>query len=634
MDALEDLLQKHWQHLAFRPSQREIIEASLSGKDVLALLPTGGGKSMCYQLPALLREGFTLVISPLLSLMYDQVGALIDRGIPAAVLAAGSGAGTVRATLQAAARGTYKLLYVSPERLDTCEMRAALPYLPISAVAVDEAHCISQWGHDFRPDYLRVQKLREVFPHVPFAAFTATATAAVEADIREHLRLRENLVRFQQSYERPNIFYRVEAPANRATALTTALDQTPGPAIVYCSTRKKAEEVAHSLGSARHDAVAYHAGLSADARHEAQHRWMSGEVRVIAATTAFGMGIDRADVRLVIHYDAPSDLESFYQETGRAGRDGAPAQALTLFEPRDGKKLTADVAKRFPPEAFLRQVYQAVAEYLQIPAGTEVEEYFPFDLAHLCARFKLSKTETAAALRLLEAEGLWTLTDAVFRPATVHFLVDRSTYDAFAARHPQLAVVATALLRLYGQVFHRSTIVQIPAVAKLLRVRADVVKAALNAMMEARILTYEEPGAGPLLHFHHYRVESAHLLLDIDRLHALRAAAGNRADAMRRFLEDTDICRTGQVLKYFGQPAPGRCGHCDVCALKERATQPAYSVRTGLLSSLKDFTLSPAALLASFPANQRKAATQELRRLLDEGLLIQDGGHIRVRKAR
>ena len=634
MDALEDLLQKHWRHLAFRPSQREIIEASLSGKDVLALLPTGGGKSLCYQLPALLREGFTLVVSPLLSLMYDQVGALIDRGIPAAVLAAGSGAGTVRATLQAAARGTYKLLYVSPERLDTREMRAALPYLPVSAVAVDEAHCISQWGHDFRPDYLRLQKLREVFPHVPFAAFTATATAAVESDIREHLRLRENLVRFQQSYERPNIFYRVEAAANRSAALTTAFDQTPGPAIVYCNTRKKAEEVARSLGSTGHDAIAYHAGLSAEARHDAQHRWMTGEVRIIAATTAFGMGIDRADVRLVVHHDAPSDLESFYQETGRAGRDGAPAHAITFFEPRDGKKLAADVAKRFPPEAFLRQVYQAVAEYLQIPAGTEVEEYFPFDLANLCSRFKLPKAETAAALRLLEAEGLWTLTDAVFRPATVHFLVDRSTYDNFAARHPQLAVVATALLRLYGQVFHRPTIVQIPAVAKLLRAPADVVKAALNAMTEARILAYEEPGTGPLLHFHHYRVESAHLLLDIDRLRALRVAAATRADAMRRFLEDTDTCRTGQVLEYFGQAAPGRCGHCDVCAAKESTNQSMHSVRTRVLSLVLEAGSSPALLLASFPVNQRKAATQELRNLLDEGMLVQDGGHIRVRRAK
>lgn len=630
MDAVEELLQRHWQHLAFRPSQREIIQASLAGKDVLALLPTGGGKSICYQLPALLRDGLTLVISPLLSLMYDQVGALSARGIPAALLAGGSGAGSVRATLQSAARGTYKLLYLSPERLDTREMRAALPYLPVTAVAVDEAHCISQWGHDFRPDYLRIATLRDTFPRAPVAAFTATATADVESDIFQHLRLRDDCIRFQQSYERPNIFYRVEAASNRNASLEAALNAAAGPAIIYCNTRRRAEDVARALTNAGHHTIAYHAGLDTDARHNAQDQWMTGEVQTIAATTAFGMGIDRPDVRMVVHYDAPTNLESFYQETGRAGRDGAPAQALTFFEPRDGKKLMADVAKRFPSEAFLRKVYQSVAEYLQIPAGCEVEQYFPFDLVKFCSRFTLPKAEASAAMRLLESEGLWTLTDAVFRPATAHFLVDRVTYDAFAVRQPQLAVVATALLRLYGQVFHRPTVVHIASVSKLLRIRADAVKAALEKLTEAGILAYEEPGTGPLLHVHHYRVNSAHLLLDLERLRTLRDAAGQRAEAMRAFFEDHSACRTGRVLQYFGQTAPKHCGHCDVCAASQSASS-TKSVRVLLLDTVTDSGVAPQTILTSFSGSQRSEAVKELRSLIDEGILVQQGALIRRR---
>jgi ATP-dependent DNA helicase RecQ len=276
-------------------------------------------------------------------------------------------------------------------------------------------------------------------------------------------------------------------------------------------------------------------------------------------------------------------------------------------------------------------VYQGVAEYLQIPTGTEVEQYFPFDLAQLCTRFKLPKVETAAALRLLESEGLWTLTDAIFRPATVHFVVDRSAYDAFAARHPQLAVVATALLRLYGQVFHRPTVVQVPMVAKLLRVRPDVVKAALNAMMEADILHFEEPGTGPMLHFHHYRVESAHLLLDLDRLRSLREAAEHRAKAMRQFLEDSATCRTKQVLKYFGQPAPKQCGHCDICAAESRPAMLLAELRSQLVNAVEKSGLPTLSLLALFTGAQRKAAVQELRWLLDEGILVRQNGSIFLR---
>lgn len=629
---LEDLLQRHWHHLAFRPSQREIIEASLAGKDVLALLPTGGGKSLCYQLPSLLREGLTLVVSPLLALMYEQVGGLNEKGISSAVLASGSGAGSLRATLQAAARGTYKLLYLSPERLSTREMQAALSYLPLSAIVVDEAHCISQWGHDFRPDYLRIGAVREVFPGVPLAAFTATATALVEADVCKQLRLHESFARFEQSYERPNIFYRVEKAPARDTALLEMLRQTDGAAIVYCKTRRRAEDVARQLGNAGLKAASYHAGLDAGRRLQTQDDWMSGDVQTIAATTAFGMGIDRPDVRLVVHYDAPADLESFYQETGRAGRDGEPATALTFFEPRDGRKILADVARRFPSEAMLRQVYQAVAEYLQIPAGCDVEEYFPFDLAAFCQRFHLPKMETASALRLLEAEGLWTMTDAVFRPATARFLVDRQAYDAFAARHPHLAVVGTALLRLYGGVFHRPTVVQVPAVAKLLRVRQDAVRTALIQMAKAGVLSFEESGTGAQLHVHHYRVESAHLLLDLERLRTLREAAERRVGTLRRFLEDDETCRTKRVLEYFGQESRERCGHCDVCAAEalQPLTTPA-ATREKLQQLLAKAPQTATALVGHFPAALRKAVTEELRRLLDEEIVVQKNGELMLR---
>jgi len=630
LDTLLDTLHRYWGHTAFRPAQREAIEAATAGRDVLAILPTGGGKSLCYQLPALVEGRTTLVISPLVALMLDQVARLASIGIPAAALT-GSHAEAVGKTLEAATRGAFRLLYCAPERLHSRAFLSALPYLPLSAVAVDEAHCISTWGHDFRPDYRAIPALWECIGRLPVMALTASATPAVAADIRTALRLREDALVLQESFERPNIFYRVEEPPVKATAVAEALRDADGSALVYCRTRRGAEALTKHLVAEGFSAAAYHAGLSPDARAEAQSAWTDGAVRTVVATTAFGMGIDKFDVRLVIHHDPPEDLEGFYQESGRAGRDGAASQSLMVYDRRDLRALESAAAKHFPPEAFLRRVYQAVAEHLQLPTGTEVRRRFPFDAAQFFKAFSLPAEEGRAALHLLEAEGLWTLSEDFFRQPTAQFLVDAAVYAGWARTAPELAVVATAILRLHGPAFDRPVAVSVRGLARYLRVRVPAVREALQRLHSAGILAWEEPVEGAALHVHHYRVDSQHLILNPDRLRTLRAAYDARTAAMLGFLTDGDTCRTARLLRYFGQEAADTCNHCDVCARKAAPSRSATSLQTLLLDALSRGPLQPADLTKAAPGSDRSAVVAALRRLIDEGLVIQTHNGLRRR---
>lgn len=532
---------------------------------MLALLPTGGGKSLCYQVPALMQDGICLVVSPLISLMQDQVKQLTDKGIMATAIYAGMHYNDVKRTLDNMQYGPYKLLYVSPERLQSDQFQAYLPTLNLSMIAVDEAHCVSQWGHDFRPDYLKIASLRRLFDDIPFLSLTASATQKVQEDIVQQLQLKQPVV-VNQSYERSNIFYQVIYTENKNAALLQQLNEIKGTSIVYCRSRRQTETTTKYLQQHNIKALSYHAGMSRDKRTSNQKAWTAGNNVVMVATTAFGMGIDKPDVRLVVHYDAPDHLEGYYQESGRAGRDGKPARAVLFYNNIDLNRLQDSVMLNFPPEAYLRQVYQSIAEYFQIPIGTEPHKYYDFDIQDFCSKFKLEAIPALRALKLLEQEGLWTLTDAVYNPPTVLFTIDKRGLDAVIHAHPQLAMLCTTLLRLYGNILHTPVAINMTVVARHIKAGKDMVEHMLLRLQALEVIDYYQPRRGPQLFFHHYRVDSRHLIINLQRIGNLRRLHEQRIKAVQQYLINTKECRNKLLLRYFDEQTTDKCGHCDVCA--------------------------------------------------------------------
>ncbi|XZF15473.1 RecQ family ATP-dependent DNA helicase [Chitinophagaceae bacterium MMS25-I14] len=625
METAQSILKKYWGYDSFRPGQEDIVRAVLADQDTLALLPTGGGKSLCYQVPALMKEGICIVISPLIALMQDQVSRLTEAGIMAAAIHAGMKYPEVRRTLDNMLHGPYKLLYVSPERLQTRLFREYLPELNISLIAVDEAHCISQWGHDFRPDYLKIDSLREVFPRVPVLALTASATETVQRDICLQLKLRKPAL-FRKSFERSNIFYEIKYTENKTGDLLDILRKTSGSIIVYCRSRRQTENLQRVLQQNGLASLFYHAGMQREKRNEAQESWMSNKVPVMIATTAFGMGIDKPDVRLVVHYDAPEHLEAWYQEMGRAGRDGKPAAALTLFSHSDIKRLEESIALQFPPEAYLRKVYQSVAEYLQIATGTEPDRYYDFDLADFAQKFKLQALQASYALKLLEQEGLWTMSEAVHSPATVLFTVRREELNTLMLRYPDIGYVATVLLRLYSGIYTFPTAIRLSALAKHLKMQQPEVRKALLRLQSMGIIEFNEPGEGPQMFVHHYRVDSRHLIINTARIRQLREQHEHRTKAMIWFLEQGSVCRDRILLQYFGEQKDTNCGHCDICRSKQPARKINREEVLGILQASGDTTI--AQLMVQFPETSGKQVTELLRTLAEEEKIYIGAGNI------
>jgi ATP-dependent DNA helicase RecQ len=618
LKTIDQLLKEHWGYDQFRPLQREIIETVLSGKDSLALLPTGGGKSLCYQLPAIASEGFCLVVSPLIALMLDQVKRLKELDIPAACIHAGMHWREVERSFQNMMHGPVKLLYVSPERLQSRLFQEYLPEFDISLIAVDEAHCVSQWGHDFRPDYLKISALRTVFPDVPVLALTATATEEVKQDIIQQLRLQEPTV-FRESFRRDNIFYQVTYTDNKVQDTLQALKEHKGSSIIYCRSRKQTETVTRLLSEFGVKAMAYHAGMAKEKRDASQNAWMGNGIDTIVATTAFGMGIDKADVRMIIHYEAPDHPEAYYQEIGRAGRDGQPSFAYTFYNTSDMKRLVDSTSLRYPPQDYLRKVYQSVCEYLQVPISAEPDKYYSFDLPDFCKKFRLSAYEALYALRLLEQEGLWTITEAVFHPATVQFTADRETLDHLIASSPNLGYVATGLLRLYGTVFYYPTPIRLSAIAKQVKMSMQVTEQHLLQLEKMGILEYQKPLEGPQLYFHHLRVDSRHLIIDTERINTLKRRHEVRTNAILTFLEESDVCRERYLIDYFGEQSDRDCGHCDICRRRQN-----LGLSSDLHQSLWDKLskadgLSINQITSSCPADQKEAIIVILRDWLESG---------------
>ena len=570
MNTPQTLLHKYFQHAQFRPGQLEIIDAVLAGKDTLALLPTGGGKSVCFQIPALLLGGICVVVSPLIALMNDQVAQLTKKKIPAAALHSGLSYAEIDQLLQQAAAGEIQFLYVSPERILSETFLHAVSQINIGLLAIDEAHCVSQWGFDFRPAYLKIAQLRAYLPaHTPLIALTASATPPVQEDILVQLQMK-NAAIVKGSFERKNLQYHCRLSESIHHSLIQLLKQKSGSTLVYCNTRKQTQEIATWLQQNSISATFYHAGLTQEERNERQEAWIQNRTRVIVATNAFGMGIDKPDVRLVIHLAAPECLENYYQEAGRAGRDEQPAEAILLVTPTQINNLLGLATQRFPPIETIKKIYQDLAAFLQVPAGSGEGSYHDFDLSVFASRFKHDVLLVVNTLQLLEQEGHLRFSSSVFLPAQAQFTCDTAQLRAYEEGYPNSAHLVQALLRTYPGVLDFRVSVYESQLARICRATPEEIKQQLKQLQAFGILDYMPAKDSPQIHYLLNRATAEFLHINLDQYHAREKAWMVRMKAMVGYIENNTECRSRYLLQYFGETSSADCGVCDVCVRKQQ----------------------------------------------------------------
>lgn len=564
-----DILHRFWKYSSFRPMQEEIIQSVTDQKDTLALLPTGGGKSICFQVPAMMMDGICLVISPLISLMRDQVEHLLDKNIPAASLNSSMNYAEVRTTLQKASRGDYKFLYLSPERIESALFREYLPALDICLIAVDEAHCISQWGYDFRPPYLRIASLRHELKDVPVIALSASATEKVQDDIVEKLQFKNHNT-FRQSFERPALSYSCFHVESKMNKLISILKNVTGSSIVYCNSRKLTKEVCQLLQLKGLSADFYHAGLSQEERINKQNRWIHNDVRIMICTNAFGMGIDKSAVRSIIHYNIPDCLENYYQEAGRAGRDGKKSFAVLLYQHDDLLQLQNLPDKRYPPIPVIQSVYQSLADFFQLPVGTGEGGYFDFDIKLFTSRFKLDMITVINALKVLEQEGHISFAENIFLPSQVVFTTDKETLYQFETEHPDLEPVLKSLLRSYEGIFDNRVSIFESQLAKMARLSVEEIKKQLLQLMAFGIIEYLPQKETPQIHYLFNRASAKYLHIDQDAYLNRKKQFAERVNNMIHHLQEKNSCRSRFIGAYFGDRALKDCGICDNCLYKKK----------------------------------------------------------------
>jgi ATP-dependent DNA helicase RecQ len=558
-----EILKQYWNHDAFRPLQEDIIQSVLEGKDAVALLPTGGGKSLCFQVPAMAKPGLCLVVSPLVSLMKDQTDRLRRKGITAYALYAGMSRKDVINILKVAGDSNCKFLYVSPERLETSLFLESLSSLPVNLVAVDEAHCVSQWGYDFRPPYLRIAALREQV-EAPVLALTASATPEVMEDITSKLKLREPAV-FRGPFTRPNLSYSFFSTEGKIQKAADVLQKVPGSSIIYCNTRRAAREIAEQLNRLSIPAGAYHAGLPREERNTLQDAWLKDRQRVIVATNAFGMGIDKPDVRTVIHIHPPESVENYYQEAGRAGRDGAKAYAILLCDAQDRARMKTLPDIRYPSIEKIRPVYQQLMNFLQLPVGSGEGNYYDFDLGRFTEAFSVDSTTALNVIRALEQEGLMSLQQQVFLPSSLRFTTGKQALYDFEHDQPALQPLIHALLRTYEGVFDRPTSIKEKQLAFLTGKDISQVTKDLNQLQSYHVVDYTPQKDTPQLYFARERPAAEELYIDPVGLRLRKEEFAGRIHSMVRYMELSVECRSRWLAGYFGDKEAKDCGICDNC---------------------------------------------------------------------
>lgn len=571
-----EVLKEYWGYDGFRPMQEEIITAALEGKDVLAIMPTGGGKSICFQVPGLMRDGITLVVTPLIALMKDQVQNLNDRGVRALAIHAGMSRHEVDLALNNAAYGDYKFLYLSPERLGTQLFRSYIDVLDVSFIVVDEAHCISQWGYDFRPDYLRIGELRERID-APVIAVTATATPSVAQDIMERLGFKEKLL-LKSGFERPNLSYIVRQVEDKYSQILNVCNGVPGTGIVYARNRRKCEELSAFLRAQGVSASFYHAGLGGQARAERQAAWKSGAVRVMVCTNAFGMGIDKPDVRFVVHCDLPESPEAYFQEAGRAGRDGKRSFAVQLWNSVDVRRAKQIEDVSFPSLEYIEDVYQKLHAFFEIPYDTGMGRQLKFKIEDFCKRFGLQRAPAFYALKYLERTEHLTYSEEVDIPTKVRINVDRkSLYDVELADQGQ-ANVLEALMRSYTGIFSFLQQIDEEYVARLAGQTVPQLRQSLYGLSLAHVISYVPTDHSDVVVLHHDRLRPGNVNLMPSRYAMLKESYHSRSEAMLEYVSETSECRSRYLLRYFGQTETTDCGTCDVCRAR-RASAPTRTLQ-------------------------------------------------------
>lgn len=568
----QSILKKYWGHEHFRPQQEDIIQAVLDNKDVLAILPTGGGKSVCFQVPALLKDGLCLVISPLIALMKDQVNNLEKKGIKAACIHSGMNYHEVRSLYQQLVHdNTIKLLYISPERLETKNFQEILPELNISMVAIDEAHCISQWGYDFRPPYLRIANTKILLKNIPFIALTASATAKVADDIIAKLQLHNPHV-YKQSFAKPNLSFSVIKADSKINKIVEILDKVKGSAIIYCSNRKDTKEIAGLLRANNIHADYYHAGLSFEERTAKQDTWINNHTRVIVCTNAFGMGIDKPDVRMVIHYQSPDCLENYYQEAGRAGRDGKNAFAVLLYNDEDLLQLKLLPKLKYPSVDEIRKMYQQLCDYLQIDVGCGQGLYYDFNLMQFVKNFKLDVHLTLNALKILEQEDLISVSESIYIPAKIGFTANRQTLETVEKLYPELDETVKTLLRTYHGIFDNEVSVYEKQIAKQLRISTELLVQHLQRLQALNVLLYKPAIDTPQIYFNHNRIAANLLQLNHNLLQQRKQWYQERVEHMIAYIQNTKECRSRNLAAYFTDNTVNDCGICDNCLQRKAAS--------------------------------------------------------------
>jgi len=622
----EAVLKQYWGHESFRTPQKEIIEAVLSGQDCLALLPTGGGKSVCFQVPAVLLPGTCLVISPLIALMEDQIQQLSKKGISSIMIHSGMSYHQIDVALDNCIYGEVKLLYCSPERLKSELFQERIRKLKLSMIAVDEAHCISEWGYDFRPSYLEIGEIRQWHPQTPMIALTATATEKVCEDIVLRLRMNKTAI-FKKSFLRENISFSVRRAENKEEKLLAALKKIKGSAVVYVRSRRAAETLSALIEENGISSVWYHAGLDQEERKKRQKMWTDGGAAVMVATNAFGMGIDKSDVRLVVHTDLPETLESYYQEAGRAGRDGNKSYALLLVQQGDLINLEKRIEQAYPTTTYLKQVYQALANYFQLAEGAGSGISFPFDIVEFAARFNFKVADAFPALKRLEESGLIVFEEKILRPSRLQIGADRNRLYDFQLTHEKFEVVLQPLLRMYGAVlFEDWVVISEGALAIAAGTSKSEIISLLKQLSELKILRYYPSSDLPRITYLKERFDASRLPLDVQRLQSRKQNAWEKMNAMRTYTTDTISCRQAFILEYFNEKVRKKCGQCDLCIASTSeniaSLKAEYNNQIISLTSTGPMTLN--ALEEKISPNNPSLLIETIRELVENGVLVYD----------
>ena len=630
-----DILSRYWGYPSFRPMQEAIVDSVIDGKDTLALLPTGGGKSICFQVPAMTLDGICIVITPLISLMKDQVQHLKKIGIAAAAIFSGMHHNEIEIIYNQAAFGMLKFLYVSPERLMTDAFIEALKKMKVNMLAVDESHCISQWGYDFRPPYLKIAEIRKFIPHAPVLALTATATPKVVEDIQYRLGFKKNNV-FQTSYERKNVTYNVIHEADKFGLMYRLFKKMDkGSGIVYVRSRKKTKIIAEWLQSVGISASFYHAGLDAKLRDYRQQLWMDGKIKVIVATNAFGMGIDKPDVRLVVHLDLPDSLEAYFQEAGRAGRDLQPSEAFLLVADTDVNKLQENIQSSYPDLVRIKTIYDALGNYLQVPIGAGMNQRYDFDINEFSQFYNFSLLEVFNAIKLMEREGLVMTSEALNTPSKVHIKANREDLYRFQIEYKEFDAIIKYLLRNTPGILSDFVNIREEQIAQKTGMRIDLIIRQLGRLDKLNFLSYIPRSDKPNIQYITERIDTRYFNLSDEVYKNRKDDAVKRVLSVIDFVNNDKDCRSVQLLRYFGEDIKKTCDKCDVCSSKNKMTinnKEYQDISESIIYELKENESDVYSILKKFNKYHEEKVLNTIRIMIDNDIIRDDDGILKCNK--